>query len=137
MRGDIHMSMNRIEVITSVERRRRFSRAEKERWVLALMEPGANCSEVARQVGVDRSLLYRWRRELSDLARPPGELASFVPVAIVPASAEGPREPSSSLSPATMSIEFGANISMKIEGAPDADTLVNIISALSRTVARR
>jgi hypothetical protein len=36
-----------------------------------------------------------------------------------------------------MSIEFGANISMKIEGAPDADTLVNIISALSRTVARR
>jgi transposase len=132
------MSMDRIEVITSVERRRRFSRAEKERWVLALMEPGANCSEVARQAGVDRSLLYRWRRELSDLARPPGALTSFVPVAIAPESAEGLREPSSSsLSPATMSIEFGASISMKIEGAPDADTLVNIINALSRTVARR
>jgi transposase len=130
------MSMNRIEVITSVERRRRFSRAEKERWVSALMEPGNNCSEVARQAGVDRSLLYRWRRDLSDLARPPGELASFVPVAIAPEPAEVPREPSS-LSPATMSIEFGANVRMKIEGAPDADTLVNIISALSRTVARR
>src|ERR1039457_4654667 len=131
MRGDIHMSMNRIEVITSVERRRRFSRAEKERWVLALMEPGANCSEVARQVGVDRSLLYRWRRALSDLARPPGELASFVPVAIVPASAEGPREPSSSLSPATMSIEFGANISMKIEGAPAPNTPGKSMKALA------
>jgi transposase len=130
------MSMNRIEVVTSVERRRRFSRAEKERWVLALMEPGANCSEVARQAGVDRSLLYRWRRELSDLARPPGELASFVPVAIAQEPVEVPREPSS-LSSATMSIEFGASISMKIEGAPDADTLVHIINALSRTVARR
>src|SRR5271156_583709 len=111
------MSMNRIEVITSVERRRRFSRADKERWVSALMDPGATCSEVARQAGVDRSLLYRWRRELSDLARPAGELASFVAVAITPESAEGPREPSL-LSPATMSIEFGAIISMKIEGAP-------------------
>jgi transposase len=39
--------MNRIEVITSVERRRRWSRAEKERWVSALMEPGANASDTA------------------------------------------------------------------------------------------
>jgi transposase len=40
--------MNRIEVITSVERRRRWSRAEKERWVTALDEPGAVAAEVAR-----------------------------------------------------------------------------------------
>jgi transposase len=41
--------MNRIEVITSVERRRRWSRTEKERWVSALMEPGAVAADVARE----------------------------------------------------------------------------------------
>lgn len=53
------MSNGQIEVITSVERRRRFSRAEKERLVSALMEPGVNASEVAREAGIDRGLLYR------------------------------------------------------------------------------
>jgi transposase len=55
--------MDRIEVITSVERRRRWSRAEKERWVAALEEPGAVAVDVARKAGVDPSLLYRWRRQ--------------------------------------------------------------------------
>jgi transposase len=35
------MTMDRIEVITSVERRRRWSRAEKARLVAAMEEPGA------------------------------------------------------------------------------------------------
>ena len=59
--------MNWIEVITSVERRRRWSRAEKERWVSALMEPGAVAAEVARKAGVDTSLLYP-RKHLSGWA---------------------------------------------------------------------
>jgi transposase len=40
-----------IEVITSVERRRRWSAAEKERLVSASLEPGASVSAVAREVG--------------------------------------------------------------------------------------
>ena len=36
-----------VEVVTSVERRRRWSRAEKER-IIAAMEPGAVASKVAR-----------------------------------------------------------------------------------------
>src|ERR1700722_5966335 len=63
--GASHSAMNRIEVITSVERRRRWSRLEKEGWVAALMEPGANATEVAKQAGIDRSLLYRWRQQLA------------------------------------------------------------------------
>lgn len=134
IRGDSHMSDGRIEVITSVERRRRFSRAEKERLVSALMEPGANASEVAREAGIDRGLLYRWRRELSEMARPPGELETFVAVAIAPA--EPPRTPPS-LSREAISIEFGVNIRMTIEGVPDRGTLANVIEALSARVARQ
>lgn len=49
--------MSRIEVITSVERRRRWSRADKERLVAAMMEPDASVAEIARNAGVDPSLL--------------------------------------------------------------------------------
>jgi hypothetical protein len=43
-----------VEVITSVQRRRRWSRAEKERIVAAALEPGASASEVARAAGIPR-----------------------------------------------------------------------------------
>ncbi|MCK1459621.1 transposase [Bradyrhizobium sp. 2] len=42
------MTISRTEVITSVERRRRWSQDEKERLVAASLEPGASVSEVAR-----------------------------------------------------------------------------------------
>ncbi len=45
------MTKAQVEVITSVQRRRRWSRAEKERIVAAAMEPGAVASEVARSAG--------------------------------------------------------------------------------------
>jgi len=55
------MTMDRIEVITSVERRRRWSAAEKARLVAAMDKPGAVVTEIARRAEVNGSLLYRWR----------------------------------------------------------------------------
>ena len=130
------MANGRIEVITSVARRRRFSRAEKERVVSALMEPGANASEVARGAGVDRGQLYRWRRELSELAAPAASPA-FMPVAIVPEATELARETPTLPSPATIAISFGSCIHVKVEGAPDAGTLARVIDALSTRAGRR
>ncbi|MGD9920159.1 MAG: transposase, partial [Pseudorhodoplanes sp.] len=48
---DSPMTKTQVEVITSVERRRRWSRAEKELLVAASIEPGAVASEVARAAG--------------------------------------------------------------------------------------
>ncbi len=115
--------MNRIEVITSVERRRRWSRAEKKRWVSALMEPGANASDIARQAGVDRGLLYRWRQQLAASREAP----CFVPVTVTPAAQDCASEPS----PPAITIEFGAHVRMRIEGAPDPGTLAKVIGALA------
>jgi transposase len=53
-----------VEVITSVQRRRRWPRAEKERIVAAAMEPGAVASELARGAGIHVSQLFRWRQQL-------------------------------------------------------------------------
>jgi hypothetical protein len=48
------MTKQQVEVITSVQRRRRWSRAEKERIVAAALEPGAVASEVARHCHATR-----------------------------------------------------------------------------------
>ncbi|WP_086004648.1 transposase [Rhizobium etli] len=46
------MTKHQIEVITSVERRRRWSQQDKERLVTACLEPGAVLSEIARAAGI-------------------------------------------------------------------------------------
>ena len=75
------MTKTQVEVITSVQRRRRWSRAEKERIVAAAMEPGAVASEVARAAGIHTSQLFRWRQQLCERTQVP---AAFNPVAITP-----------------------------------------------------
>jgi transposase len=54
----------RVEVITSVQRRRRWSAAEKLRLVEEAMQPGSSVSLVARQVGVAPSQLFAWKRRV-------------------------------------------------------------------------
>ncbi|MCC8951883.1 transposase [Bradyrhizobium sp. Arg62] len=75
-------------MITSVERRRRWSQDEKERLVAASLEPGANVSEVARVAGLHVSQLFRWRKELCRHGE--ASIAPFVPVEI--GSSALPRE---------------------------------------------
>jgi transposase len=133
------MTMDRIEVITSVERRRRWSAAEKARLVAAMEEPGAVVTEIARGAEVNASLLYRWRRELGSGRRTP----RFVPVQVALEAKDAclenapvcaPQSPSSPAPPlvrSSITIAFGAQVRMTIEGAPDAATLANVIGALT------
>ena len=76
------MTNGRIEVITSVERRRRWSTAEKQQLVAASLEPGASVSAVAREAGIHPGQLYGWRRQLGVRPR-----IGFAPVRIAPEAA--------------------------------------------------
>src|SRR5947199_10357553 len=78
------------EMVTSVQQRRRWSRAEKERIVAAAMEPGAVASEVARAAGVHASQLFRWRQQLCERTQIP---ALFNPVAVTPEPAAASSSP--------------------------------------------
>src|SRR5436305_14830860 len=75
------MTKNRVEVITSVQRRRRWPISEKERIVAAALEPGAVACEVARAAGSHVSQLLRWRQQL---CAPERTAPTFSPVAVVP-----------------------------------------------------
>jgi transposase len=56
----------RIEVITSVQRRRRWSLDEKIRAVDESSVPGMTVSFVARKYGISPSLLFRWRKLMTE-----------------------------------------------------------------------
>ena len=127
------MTMDRIEVITSVERRRRWSTTEKARLVAAMNEPGSVVTEIARSAGVVASLLYRWRRQFTAER----ETMTFVPVRVfpelkgaAPASAPicAPPPPAPSCS---ITVAFGEHVRLTIAGAPDSATLANVIGALT------
>jgi len=58
--------VQRIKVITGVQRRRRYSAQEKARFVAACDEPGMSVSLVARRHGISTSLLFRWKKLMKD-----------------------------------------------------------------------
>src|SRR3954452_10903240 len=64
MSSDPFPSASRVEVITSVQRRQRWSAAEKVRLVEEAMQPGSSVSFVARRYGLSPSLLFRWKRRM-------------------------------------------------------------------------
>ena len=51
-----------IEVITSVQRRRRFSAEEKRALVEEVEQSGSSISAVARKYGINPNQLFRWRK---------------------------------------------------------------------------
>jgi transposase len=115
------MTTARVEVITSVERRRRWSAEEKERLVAAAMAPGANASEIARSAGVHASQLFRWRRQLVRSERPSG----FAAVAVTDARTQG------ASGGGTIEIEFAGGIRARISGAVDPAMVSAAIGALA------
>jgi transposase len=118
------MTKTQVEVITSVQRRRRWLRSEKERIVAAAMEPGAVASEVARAAGIYPSQLFRWRQQLCAVA-PAGPV--FSPVAVV----AGPGGP-----PGAVEIEFASGARMRLAGPVDASTLKAVVTVLAKAKGR-
>src|SRR2546423_15539177 len=55
-------SADRVEIITSVQRRRRWTASEKVQIVEETFEPGMTVSLVARRHGVAPNQLFTWRR---------------------------------------------------------------------------
>ncbi len=126
------MTKAQVEVITSVQRRRRWSRAEKERIVAEAMEPGAVASEVARAAGIHSSQLFRWRQQLCERAQIP---AVFNPVAV---SAETEVVPTPSPErTGVIEIEFASGGRMRISGPVDASTVSALMKALAKGKRRR
>ena len=126
------MTKAQVEVITSVQRRRRWPRSEKERIVAAAMERGAVASEVARAAGIHTSQLFRWRQQLCEREQ---IQATFNPVAVVaaPEPVSSPSTPGAGV----IEIEFAAGGRMRITGPVEASTVKALIAVLAGRKRRR
>ena len=115
------MTKGRVEVITSVERRRRLSPAEKQQLVSASLQPGASVSAGAREAGVHPGQLYGWRRQFGVRPR-----IGFMPLRIAPEVASA-----GLAGPGAIEIEFATGARMRITGAVDAAALTAAVAVLA------
>ncbi len=72
-----------MEIITGVERRRRWRPEDKLRIVAEAEQPGACFAEVARRHDVSRALLWTWRRQVREVGRRSSGAGAFLPVQVV------------------------------------------------------
>jgi transposase len=84
MSGTRADGFRRLEVITGVGRRRRWSEEDKARIVAESLDPATTASAVARRYGLHASQLFAWRQQLQRSASSPGTIGgpAFVPVLV-------------------------------------------------------
>src|SRR3954468_4056985 len=85
-----HDSFRRIEVITGVGRRRRWTDEEKALIVAESLDPATTASAVARRYGLHASQLFTWRQQLAAPAACEGP--AFVPAVVAADGAAAPAE---------------------------------------------
>ena len=126
-------TVNSIEVITRVERRRRWSREEKQRLVAESARPDRTVSQVARAHGVAANLLFTWRRQfLASAVEMAGAGPSFVPVRLTaedPAAVEA-----QAVSPAVaarLEIRLPSGIVINVIGEVASESLRQVLAALA------
>ena len=59
-------SVDRVEVLASIQRRRRYSLDEKLAVLAEAAQPGMSISYIARRHGISPSLLFGWRRRMTE-----------------------------------------------------------------------
>jgi transposase len=83
-----NMAASRMEIITGVERRRRWTLEEKLRIVAETEQPGAGIAELARRYEMSRGLLWNWRSQVRRGALRPEPPPVFLPVRTISEAAD-------------------------------------------------
>jgi transposase len=131
----------RIEVITGIERRRKWSAQEKAAIVAESLAEGAVVSEVARRHGLSPQQLFGWRARLRDAVNGSAQSSDATP-AFVPAIVEdelpSPAAPAlpavvamsaAGVDPAPIEIALGGVI-VRVRGEADPRALTTVLKAL-------
>lgn len=137
--------MVRGEVLTGVERRRRWRYEDKVRIVDESFLPGARVSAVARRNGVAASLVFTWRRQakLGELGGAvsaplllPVEMmlpsSAVTPLSMPPVSVDDPGPSQHGPRGAGLiEIELAGGVKLRVDREVDAAALGRVLTALS------
>lgn len=121
-----------MEIITGVERRRRWRPEEKLRILAELDEPGVRFADVARRHEISRGLLWQWR-DAQRRGTLVAEEAAFVPVRVMPELPAPLGTPAAS-SPST---DPGAEPDDRIEIVLPDGTALRVSETIGATALRR
>jgi transposase len=115
----------RLEVITGVGRRRRWSDEDKARIVAESLDPATTSSAVARRYGLHASQLFVWRQQRQRGAAPAETIGgpAFVPVLLAEDS-PAPAEPAG-----RMEIVFGPAV-VRVGADVDATALRRVLEVV-------
>jgi transposase len=124
--------MTAVEVITSVERRRRWSRDEKLRIVAESSRPGRTASQVAREHGIAPGQLFIWRRQLLAEAIAHGVGSDgFVPVEIANEHSAAALPGSMRADERSIEIRLPNGIVIGVSTAVEVESLRRVLAALA------
>ena len=125
--------VRRLEVLTGVGGRRRWSADDKARIVEETLAPGATVSEVARRHDIRPQQLFGWRREMRIVD--PGPAVSFVPAlveAVNSEKVERSRPRSARTGRGDIELEF-QGVVVRVRRGAEAKTVAAVIKALKDT----
>ncbi len=122
-----------MEIITGVERRRRWRAEDKLRVLAEAAQPGARTSEVARRHDISRGLLWYWRRQLrqGQLRVHDAPEPMFLPVEVSDAVPPGPVAPTAATDP-RIEIALPDGTLVRVGADVDAAALRRVLSVLRR-----
>ena len=110
--------MSTVTVLTSPERRRRWSTAEKSRIVEESLQPGAMVTAVVQRHDVHPNLLHHRRRQVRQAA---GRRVNFLPVAVAAEKKSSPAIVGS------IEIELGDAVRVRVDAAVDEAALGRVL----------
>jgi transposase len=129
--------MAQIQIMSGVERRRRWSDEEKRTIVAAAFAPGAVVAEVARRADVCSSQIYRWRREM-------GPPVGFAEVIVAGGGGQGGDEHrshsalpavetarSNATAAAVIEVAIGGNVHVRIAASSPPALAAAVVKVLS------
>ena len=125
--------VRRLEVLTGVGGRRRWSSDDKARIVEETLAPGATVSEVARRHDIRPQQLFGWRREMRIVEPEPA--VSFVPAvveAVDPEKVDRARPRPARAGRGDIELEFDGVV-VRVRRGAEAKTVAAVIKALKAT----
>jgi len=121
-----------VEVITSVQRRRRWSLEEKQRIVAESARPDRTVLQVAREHGIAPNQLFTWRRQLLAAATGADVGANgFVPVRISGEGSAAGRSAPSAVMAGGIEIRLPSGVVIGVGSEVDVEALRRVLTALS------
>jgi transposase-like protein len=124
-----------MEIITGVERRRRWRLEEKLRIVAEVEQPGASFADIARRYEVSRGLLWNWRDQVRRGALVPEPMPTFLPVQItadVPTAESSPVQVAAPAEAARVEITLPDGTCIRVGVDVGLATLRRVMTAVRR-----